>query len=292
MAAGDKRAEASNILWCLTTLAILLVTGGYVFSWLERRSELEHYQRNKFFYQQMRELYEMKACKQEWMKDMEFCRKQEEFHTLLKEFFDRNGNEMEDRQMWTFGGSVFFVITLVTTLGYGNFHPRTPQGQLFTVLFGIVGLPVMCYVLSHFGRLIVDVWMPICPSIQSRERRIMVLCAVLVSFILIGGTLFEYLEAWSFLQSCYFSAMTLMSIGFGDYLPSSLTSRVAASVFILAGLGVASSFIALLQVHVQIRGELFARHMSTWYNTVASGCGGESSDEGEKMPPRMADVAG
>lgn len=270
---AEKRAEASNIAWCITTLVLLLVIGGVVFSWLERGAELQHYQRNKFFYQQMRELYEMKACKQDWMKDMEFCKKQEEFHALLKQFFERNGNEMEDREMWTFGGSVFFVITLVTTLGYGNFHPRTPEGQLFTVLFGLVGLPVMCYVLSHFGRLIVEVWMPICPSIASKERRIVVLCCVLLTFILLGGAVFKNLETWSFLESCYFSAMTLMSIGFGDYLPSTFTSRVAASVFILAGLGVASSFIALLQVHVQIRGEVFAKQLSTWYNTVTSECG-------------------
>merc|ERR1719263_655110 len=211
------------------------------------------------------------------MKEMKFCKKQQEFHELLKEFFERNGNEMEDRKMWTFSGSVFFVITLVTTLGYGNYHPRTPQGQMFTVLFGIIGLPVMCYVLSHFGRLIVDVWMPICPCIGSRERRIGVLCAVLVAFILLGGALFKALENWSFLESCYFSAMTLMSIGFGDFLPSSFTSRLAASIFIIAGLGVASSFIALLQVHVQLRGEVFAKQLSTWYNTVTSDGDGDSS---------------
>lgn len=286
---GEKRAEASNIVWCITSLAVLLISGGYIFSMLERNAELEHYQRNKFFYQQMRELYEMKACKQDWMKEMKFCKKQEEFHSLLKQFFERNGNEMEDRKMWTFSGSVFFVITLVTTLGFGNFHPRTPQGQLFTMIFGIIGLPVMCYVLSHFGRLIVDVWMPVCSTINTRERRIGVLCVVLIVFIFVGGALFQSLEGWSLLESCYFSAMTLMSIGFGDFLPTSFYSRLAASIFILLGLGVASSFIALLQVHVQIRGELFAKHLSSWYNTVTTECSGGNSDEDEALGnPRAA----
>jgi hypothetical protein len=292
--ASEKRPEASNIAWCITSLGVLLISGGFVFSRLERGAELEHYQRNKFFYQQMRELYEMKACKRDWMKDMEFCRKQEEFHGLLKQFFERSGNEMEDRKMWTFTGSVFFVITLVTTLGYGNFHPRTPQGQLFTVLFGIVGLPVMCYILSHFGRLIVDVWMPLCSSMNSREVRIAVLCVVLVAFILIGGALFEALESWSFLESCYFSAMTLMSIGFGDFLPSSFYSRLAASIFILLGLGVASSFIALLQVHVQLRGEVFAKQLTSWYNTVTTECGGGNEEDDDFMTQsnRNARIAG
>lgn len=289
---AEKRAEASNIAWCVGTLFVLLGTGGGVFNKLERGAELEHYQRNAFFYNQMRELYEMKACKQAWMKEMKFCRKQEEFHALLKEFFERSGNEMEDRKMWTFSGSVFFVITLVTTLGYGNFHPRTPQGQLFTVLFGLVGLPVMCYVLSHFGRIIVDVWMPLLPVGRSREKRIGVLCAVMVAFILVGGVLFKGLEAWSFMQACYFAAMTLMSIGFGDYLPSTFYSRLAASIFILLGLGVAASFIALLQVTVQIRGELFARHLTSWYDSVTAGCGGDFESDDETSKDARIPIAG
>lgn len=289
---AEKRAEASNIAWCVGSLIVLLGAGGVVFNKLERQAELEHYQRNAFFYNQMRELYEMKACKQAWMREMKFCRKQEEFHALLKQFFERSGNEMEDRKMWTFSGSVFFVITLVTTLGYGNFHPRTPHGQLFTVLFGLVGLPVMCYVLSHFGRIIVDVWMPILPFGRSRERRIGVLCVVMVAFILVGGILFKTLEAWSFLQSCYFAAMTLMSIGFGDYLPSSFYSRLAASIFILLGLGVAASFIALLQVTVQIRGEVFARHLSSWYDSVTAGCGGDFESDDDTHKDARIPIAG
>merc|ERR1719446_947857 len=126
--------------------------------------------------------------------------------------------------------------------------------------------------------------MPICPTIHTRERRIAVLCGLLVTFILMGGVLFKSLEAWSFLESCYFSAMTLMSIGFGDFLPTSFTSRLAASIFILLGLGVASSFIALLQVHVQLRGEVFAKHLTSWYNTVTSECGGGNEDS-DGTPP-------
>jgi len=130
--------------------------------------------------------------------------------------------------------------------------------------------------------------MPICPTIQTRERRIAVLTAVLVSFIFLGGVLFQALESWSFLESCYFSAMTLMSIGFGDFLPTTFISRFAASIFILMGLGVASSFIALLQVHVQLRGEVFAKHLSSWYNTVTSECGapGDGDSNSSFSPPQ------
>lgn len=288
----QEKKEVSNIAWCLASLVLLLCVGGVVFSRLERQAELEHYQRNRFFYKQMRELYQFDQCKEEWFSNMEFCKRQKEFDHLLKTFFERSGNEMKDHGKWTFWGSVFFVITLVTTLGYGNFHPRTPEGQLFTVIFGIVGLPVMSYILSHLGRFVVDVWMPMCPTIDTRQRRIVVLLFCLIGLILLGGSLFRALEAWSFLEACYFSACTLMSIGFGDYLPERNASRVAAAVFILVGLGVAASFIALLQVHVEIRGELFAKQLTTWYNTVTTECGtGSLEDDSKANPARSSGYA-
>jgi len=164
------------------------------------------------------------------------------------------------------------VVTLVTTLGYGNFHPRTPQGQAFAVIFGLIGIPVMGYALSQVGRLVVEALDAhgaakeeagaSSPPAGAREerthRRIVVLCALNVSLILAGGILFQRLEGWGFLEACYFSTGTLMTIGFGDYLPTAWTSRLAAVVFIMLGMGVGATMIALLQVHIQILGDIFA----------------------------------
>merc|ERR1719213_1199963 len=112
---------------------------------------------------------------------------------------------MEDHGKWTFFGSAFFVSTPVTTLGYGNFHPITPGGQLFAVALGLVGIPLMGYVLSHVGRYVVEVWMPMCPTLETTTRRLVVLFSLMVLLILVGGLLFLCLEGWSFLGACYFS---------------------------------------------------------------------------------------
>mmetsp|Transcript_84814 Transcript_84814/g.274733 ORF Transcript_84814/g.274733 Transcript_84814/m.274733 type:complete len:290 (+) Transcript_84814:109-978(+) len=267
------KKELGSLTWCISTLLLLYVVGGGVFSWLERGAELEHYQRNRLFYRQMRDMYEFDKCEEEWFRSTAFCRRQQEFSRVLERFFERSGNEMRDREKWTFFGSVFFVSTLVTTLGYGNFHPRTPGGQLFTVAFGLIGIPLMGYVLSRVGSFVAEVWMPMCPSIETKTRRLVVLCSLLVVFILLGGLLFFLLEGWPFLAACYFSALTLMSVGFGDLLPTSTPSRLATMLFVMLGLGVAASFIALLQLHVEVRGERFARHLSSWYGAVAAECG-------------------
>jgi len=272
------KGTVSNFTWCLVSLLALHIVGGGIFSWLERDAELAHYERNRDFYHKMREMYEFEHCHEPFYKHMDFCKKQKEFNHQLKEFFERSGNEMKDRGMWTFFGSTFFVSTLVTTLGYGTFHPRTPSGQLFTVVFGLVGIPVMGYVLSQVGGFIIDTWLPMCPVLDMKHRRILVLFGLMVCFILVGGMAFVLLEGWTYIEACYFSACTLMMIGFGDYLPSRDISRLVTMVFIVLGLGVAASLIALLQFGIQIRGEHFASRLNSWYGAVIRDCSGNLTE--------------
>lgn len=257
---------AVKAAWCGGTLAALYLGGGLIFSWLEREAELEHYARNRFFYQQMRDLYEFDHCKDAWFKDMDFCKNQADFHRLLKEFFERSGNEMEDHAKWTFLGSVFFVNALVTTIGYGNLHPRTPGGQFFSVVFGLAGIPVMAYTLSLVAGYILQVCVPLFPSINERSRRSVVLALIVGLFILGGGALFLVLEDWTFLEACYFSITTLMTIGFGDYQPTYTASRLVAILFIICGLGVAASFIAALTVSLEPAGERLTSQLGAWYD--------------------------
>eukprot|EP00401_Gymnodinium_catenatum_P007201 CAMPEP_0117492920 /NCGR_PEP_ID=MMETSP0784-20121206/18832_1 /TAXON_ID=39447 /ORGANISM="" /LENGTH=309 /DNA_ID=CAMNT_0005287759 /DNA_START=100 /DNA_END=1029 /DNA_ORIENTATION=- len=272
-ASRRAKGESCTLGWCVATLVVLYLVGGGVFTWLERDAELATYEKHRDLFKQMRELYEFDRCGEVPFSHMDFCKQQQEFKGMLEEFFERAGTEMKDHKKWTFFGSAFYITTLVTTLGYGNLHPQTPGGQLFTVLFGLIGIPAMGFVLSHIGQLVVNVWMPACPlALETRTKRIVVLSSLMVMFILLGGFVFTFMEGWSLLESLYFSACTLMSIGFGDLLPQRPGSRVATVVFIMLGLGVAASLIAILQIHVEIRGEHFARRLDDWYDTVASEC--------------------
>jgi hypothetical protein len=271
--------EASNATWIITSLIALHVIGGIVFSSLERDAELQRSKENRFFYEQMKELYEFEKCEDDWFKDMDFCKKQKEFSGMLKNFFERSGNEMNDHGRFSLVGSMFFVTTLVTTLGYANFHPITPVGQMFTVVFGLIGIPIMGYALSQIGRVVVESWMPMFKNLETKNKRIVALCCAMVFFITLGGIMYKVLEDWSYLEGCYFSALTLMSVGFGDYLPSHMVSQVLTVIFILLGLGVAASLIAILQIHVEIRGERFASTLKSLYGSISSQESDRSADK-------------
>merc|ERR1719281_1092943 len=87
-------------------------------------------------YDRMQELYRFSHCSEPFFKHMEFCKNQERFDERLTTLFERSGNGFEDQERWTFLGSIFFVNSLVTTIGYGSMYPRTSGGMLSSIGFG------------------------------------------------------------------------------------------------------------------------------------------------------------
>jgi len=249
---------------CIGGLCLVFVFGGIVFAHLERDAELAEYKKNQFFYRQMRAMYEFKHCEEDWFKDMEFCRQQESFHELLKDFFTRSGNSMEDEHKWTFFGSIFFVSTLVTTLGYGALHPKTHEGMVATLVIGIIGIPMCAYALSLWGRFAVTC----CVTDVHRYTKspLVLFGSIFLAAMVGGGVVFMALEGWSLIDGLYFSACTMMTIGFGDVMPSYVASKVVTMAFIALTLGFGASLVAVLSHNVEASGDKFVK----WYGATSS----------------------
>ena len=46
---------------------------------------------------------------------------------------------------------------MITTIGYGNMAPVTQLGKVITMIYAIIGIPLMLYVLSRMGSVLVRV---------------------------------------------------------------------------------------------------------------------------------------
>ena len=67
----------------------------------------------------------------------------------------------------------------------------------------------------------------------------------LTSLIIGSGTVFyRFAEDWSWLDSLYFTIITLSTVGYGDFSPTGALSKVFTIVLILMGIGL---LVALIQ---------------------------------------------
>lgn len=53
--------------------------------------------------------------------------------------------------IWSFASSFLYSLTLITTIGYGSISPRTPWGRLMTIIYAVIGIPLMLVYLSTVG---------------------------------------------------------------------------------------------------------------------------------------------
>lgn len=77
----------------------------------------------------------------------------------------------------------------------------------------------------------------------------------LVVVLLASGSLFYWrFEGWNFLDSLYFSVITLTTVGYGDFSPQTTAGKVFTIVYVLIGLGILVSFLSAVAGHaVQAR---------------------------------------
>ena len=61
--------------------------------------------------------------------------------------------------------ALYFSVTTLTTVGYGDFSPQTTAGKLFTVLYVLVGVGLL---LAFLGRLAGGV---VASHVEARENR-------------------------------------------------------------------------------------------------------------------------
>uniref|UniRef100_A0A3B4C6C7 Potassium channel domain-containing protein n=1 Tax=Pygocentrus nattereri TaxID=42514 RepID=A0A3B4C6C7_PYGNA len=206
-------------------------------------------------------------------------------------------------RQWTFAGSFYFAVTVITTIGYGHSSPRTDAGKVFCMFYAVLGIPLTLvmfqsigermntfvrYLMHRSGR---------CIGLRrtgvSMGNMVSVGFLFCLSTLCVGAAAFSHFEGWSFFHACYYCFITLTTIGFGDFVAlqkkEDLEKKVPYVAFtftyILVGLSVIGAFLNLVVLRFltvssegedgnerMTQGDLHRRsHMASNMSTVENG---------------------
>lgn len=88
---------------------------------------------------------------------------------------------------------------------------------------------------------------PIKTFLKDKEYRDLLSFALII--LMIGTIVYHYVEGWSWLDSFYFSFITLTTIGFGDFYPITNIGKIFTIVYVVVGVGIILAFINTIHFH-------------------------------------------
>ncbi|KAK2708910.1 uncharacterized protein LOC136028185 [Artemia franciscana] len=134
------------------------IIGAFTFEALEAEHELEVKKKMSTFRHEVTEdLWDITGSMPVLFQDnwtVSVSHRLKKFELTLIEAMKKKGwdgsEDLEDLQ-WTFGGSLFYSIILITTIGYGHIAPKTQWGKIVTIFYAVLGIPLMLLCLANIG---------------------------------------------------------------------------------------------------------------------------------------------
>lgn len=168
----------------------------------------------------------------------------------------------------TYGISLYFCTVSILTIGYGDIVPETSGAKVFDMIFCFVGVIIVGLIVVMIRQVVLTSAAPCVfwhqielrrqklldrlekegihlsseeAFVQMRRLRkdvrfsqannsLLFTIFLYIVFWLIGALIFAYLEDWNYLNALYFCFVTLLTIGYGDYHPS---TPIARTVFVV-----------------------------------------------------------
>ena len=124
-------------------------------------------------------------------------------------------------------------LSIYLPAGYGNVAPATSAGQSFCIFYAVFGIPLMLVSLAGIGqqqnRFIIHLrtkffkrYCSHCSRLKYQENGVSIRCNynhwIVHSSLLFQRQFFQAMENWSYRTSIYYCFITLLTVGFGDYV--------------------------------------------------------------------------
>ncbi|XP_039288120.1 potassium channel subfamily K member 1 isoform X1 [Nilaparvata lugens] len=244
---GIRRSSSLLILY-VVFYVVYLAAGGVIFASLE--SPIER--------QTMENLIHAKRA----FLNRNPCVTDEDLESLIVEVVTASNRgvsamgNVTSEPNWSFGQSLFFSSTVVTTIGYGHVTPLSKGGKIFCMIYAMLGIPLTLVLLTALvERLMVPTTLflqflnsrlgHLYPPFNIRLLHLSLIATLVVTLLyLLPAGIFAYLEPeWDYLDSFYYCFISLTTVGLGDYIPGDFPNqpyrpfyKVATTGYLLIGL--------------------------------------------------------
>uniref|UniRef100_A0AC34RJ94 Potassium channel domain-containing protein n=1 Tax=Panagrolaimus sp. JU765 TaxID=591449 RepID=A0AC34RJ94_9BILA len=249
-------------LYCFVICYILI--GAFIFHYLEGEYENKRHVEHKRVIKLLKsELFEkissssnethIQECLRHFMENIS------RMHISVENYlmFDDDNNVPK---RWTYPSSVLFAFTILTTIGYGNVAPTTRLCQIFTMVYGALGIPLFLITIADVGRFFKTGIMYIIQAIYKKELKkqgerklfreigeVMLVAMLFLAFIAAGSAVLPLWEhQLTYFDSVYFSYMSLTTIGLGDIVPRRMDFLLPTLIYITIGLWLTTALVEQL----------------------------------------------
>jgi voltage-gated potassium channel Kch len=95
-------------------------------------------------------------------------------------------------------------------------------------------------------------------KLKGVEHEYYILLSLAITTVIVGTVVFHLLEKWSWVDSFYFTIITLATVGYGDLTPTTPVGKIVTVIFVIVGVGI---FLAFLNKVMERRVERHKRRL-------------------------------
>ncbi|ETN78619.1 hypothetical protein RB195_007185 [Necator americanus] len=154
--------------------------------------------------------------------------------------------QSDPRLEWSFKSASLYGFGILTTLGYGKVEPRTPNGRIFTVIYGFIGIPVTVILLTNLGRYLEQLTQKvkrICTKGDPDDDTISgtTLFFIMIAYLVLGALFIPMLHGQiDFFNGIYFAFICLTAIEYGDLVPDNNWYIPIVIAYVCIGLAIST----------------------------------------------------